>query len=56
MLLYHFTATQYLDRIKAEGITKGELPVSQTEVRNALAHHRPHAKSRRWRCRASLDG
>jgi hypothetical protein len=36
MLLYHFTALDYLDAIKAEGLTKGELPLSQTEVRNAV--------------------
>jgi hypothetical protein len=36
MLLYHFTALEYLDAIKAEGLIKGEVPVSPTELLNAV--------------------
>jgi hypothetical protein len=36
MMLYHFTALEYLDAIKAEGLTKGEVPVSATDLLNAV--------------------
>jgi hypothetical protein len=36
MILYHFTALEYLEPILAEGLTKGDVPMSQTEGRNAV--------------------
>jgi hypothetical protein len=36
MILYHFTALEYLDAIKAEGLTKGEVPLSPTDLLNAV--------------------
>jgi hypothetical protein len=36
MILYHFTALEYLDAIKADGLTKGEVPVSPTDLLNAV--------------------
>lgn len=32
MLLYHYTATEYLDSILKDGLTRGEVPISPTEV------------------------
>jgi hypothetical protein len=34
--LYHFTCIEHLPNILAEGLTKGEVPVSKNEVRNAV--------------------
>ncbi len=36
MLLYHFTAVEYIEQIKAEGLTRGDVPTSQTEGLNAV--------------------
>ena len=36
MKLYHFTAASYLPSIILSGLTKGELPFSATETRNAV--------------------
>ena len=36
MLLYHFTAIEYIEQIKAEGLTRGDVPTSQTEGVNAV--------------------
>lgn len=36
MLLYHFTAEEYLDSILAHGLDCGELPLSATEVESAV--------------------
>ena len=36
MLLYHFTALEYLEAIQREGLTKGEAPLSRTEALNAV--------------------
>ena len=36
MLLYHFTASEYLDSIMAEGLTRGEVPLSATNFMNAV--------------------
>ncbi len=36
MLLYHFTAHEYLPEIALLGLTKGEVPLSSTEHRNAV--------------------
>ena len=36
MLLYHFTAPEYIEQIKAEGLTRGDVPTSSTEGINAV--------------------
>lgn len=36
MILYHYTAREYLPAILAEGLTKGEVPLTQTNLRNAV--------------------
>lgn len=36
MILYHFTALEYLDAILTEGLTKGDVPLSQTQGENAV--------------------
>ncbi len=36
MLLYHFTAPEYIEQIKAEGLTRGDVPTSPTEGINAV--------------------
>jgi hypothetical protein len=36
MLLYHFTAADYLDDIKEQGLTKGVVPLSSTDWLNAV--------------------
>ena len=36
MILYHFTAREYLDSIRDGGITKGDVPLSPTEGRNGV--------------------
>ncbi|TXN64892.1 hypothetical protein [Methylobacterium sp. WL6] len=36
MILYHFTALEYLDAILAEGLTKGDVPLTQTQGDNAV--------------------
>lgn len=36
MLLYHFTAEEFLESILANGLNRGELPLSATEVENAV--------------------
>ena len=36
MLLYHFTAAEYLEQIKVEGLTRGEVSTSPTETINAV--------------------
>ena len=36
MIFYHFTAAMFLDQIKAEGLTKGEVPLSARQVINGV--------------------
>jgi len=36
MLYYHFTALENLDAIRAEGITRGEVPLSMARIRNGV--------------------
>lgn len=36
MLLYHYTAKEYLPLILAEGLTRGDVPTSPTEGMNAV--------------------
>ena len=36
MLLYHFTAREYLDRIRKAGLTKGDVPLSPAEHPNGV--------------------
>lgn len=36
MILYHFTALEYLDAIKASGLTRGDIPISRTEGLNGV--------------------
>ena len=36
MILYHFTAEEYLDSILSAGLTRGEVPLSATDVLNAV--------------------
>ena len=36
MLLYHFTAAEYIEQIKVEGLTRGDVPTSLTEGVNAV--------------------
>lgn len=36
MLLYHYTAAEYLDSILKDGLTRGEVPISQTEVLSGI--------------------
>ena len=36
MILYHFTAAEYLPAIRAEGLSKGEVPLTPTEYMNAV--------------------
>jgi hypothetical protein len=36
MILYHFTAREYLDSIRDGGITKGDVPLPRTEGRNGV--------------------
>ncbi len=36
MILYHFTCLEYLESIKREGLNRGEVPLSSTEVLNAV--------------------
>jgi hypothetical protein len=36
MILYHYTGAMFIDAIKAEGLTRGELAWSATEVTNAV--------------------
>ena len=37
MLLYHFTAEEYLDSILVSGLVRGELPLNQPEALNAIS-------------------
>ncbi|MER9936132.1 hypothetical protein [Mesorhizobium sp. M0088] len=36
MILYHFTALSLLDQIKAEGLSKGEIPLTARRTTNAV--------------------
>jgi hypothetical protein len=36
MILYHFTALEHLESIRAQGLTRGLLPLSPDNVRNAV--------------------
>lgn len=36
MLLYHFTAAEYLDSIREHGLVRGEVPISATDLLNAV--------------------
>ena len=36
MILYHYTAKEYLEEILRDGLTKGDVPVSPTEGMNAV--------------------
>lgn len=36
MLVYHFTALEYLESIRTEGLTRGQVAVSPAEYRNAV--------------------
>lgn len=36
MILYHFTALELLDKIKAEGLSKGEVPITARRTTNAV--------------------
>jgi len=36
MILYHYTAVEYLDAIRREGLTLGDIPISPTEAQNAV--------------------
>lgn len=36
MILYHFTSLEMLERIKAEGLTKGEIPLTAYRTTNAI--------------------
>ena len=36
MILYHFTCHEWLEQILSEGLSKGDVPTSQTEGTNAV--------------------
>ncbi len=36
MILYHYTAREYLERIRREGLTTGEVPLSPSHILNGV--------------------